>query len=349
MTTKIAINGMGRIGRIIARRYITDPPSDIELVAVNDLIPTDDIAYLMRYDSVHGKAPFDIESSDGSLRFDGKEIAVYGEKDPSDLPWKELGVDIVLECTGLFRDREKAAKHLEAGASKVIVSAPSDTADISIVLGVNEGKYDPAAHHIVSNTSCTTNSLAPVAKVLNDAFGVELLMATTVHAYTASQKLVDGPARKLRRGRAAAVSLVPTTTGAANATVKTIPELAGKMFATAIRAPIPDGAITDVTAVLKQDVTVESVNQALRSAAGGEMKDILAFSEDELVSADIITDPASSIIDARSTQVVGGHMVKVLAWYDNEYGFSCRMLDLASYMARRGGLGKERRVEMVKA
>jgi glyceraldehyde 3-phosphate dehydrogenase/glyceraldehyde-3-phosphate dehydrogenase (NAD(P)) len=349
MTTKIAINGMGRIGRIIARRYITDPPSNIELVAVNDLIPTDDIAYLMRYDSVHGKAPFDIESSEGSLRFDGKEIAVYGEKDPSDLPWKELGVDIVLECTGLFRDREKAAKHLEAGASKVIVSAPSDTADISIVLGVNEGKYDPAAHHIVSNTSCTTNSLAPVAKVLNDAFGVELLMATTVHAYTASQKLVDGPARKLRRGRAAAVSLVPTTTGAANATVKTIPELAGKMFATAIRAPIPDGAITDVTAVLKQDVTVESVNQALRNAAGGEMKDILAFSEDELVSADIITDPASSIIDARSTQVVGGRMVKVLAWYDNEYGFSCRMLDLASYMARRGGLGKERRVEMVKA
>ena len=349
MATRIAINGMGRIGRLIARRYATHPPSGIELVAANDLFPTEDIAYLMRYDSVHGRAPFDIQSSEGSLRVGSSEITVHHERDPSKLPWKDEGVDIVLECTGLFRSREKAAMHLEAGASKVIVSAPSDNVDLSIVMGVNEDRYDPAKHDVVSNTSCTTNSLAPVAKVLNDSFGVELLMATTVHAYTASQKLVDGPARKLRRGRAAAVSLVPTTTGAANATVRTIPELAGKMFATAIRAPVPDGAITDVTAVLKEDVTVEMVNDALRGAAGGAMKGFLEVSEDELVSADIITNPASSIIDAPSTKVVGDRMVKVLAWYDNEYGFSCRMLDLASYMAGKGGMRKERRAEMVRA
>jgi glyceraldehyde 3-phosphate dehydrogenase/glyceraldehyde-3-phosphate dehydrogenase (NAD(P)) len=340
---------MGRIGRIITRRYITDPPSDIKLVAANDLFLPEDIAYLMRYDSVHGRAPFSVESTESSLRLDSQEITMYHEKDPSNLPWNELGVDVVLECTGLFRDRDKAAKHLEAGASKVILSAPSDSADLSIVMGVNEDRYDPGAHHIISNTSCTTNSLAPVAKVLNDSFGVELLMATTVHAYTSSQKLVDGPARKMRRGRAAAVSLVPTSTGAANATAKTIPELKGKMFATAIRAPIPDGAITDITALLKQEVTEEMVNDALRRAASGTMKDILAVSEEELVSADIITDPASSIIDAMSTKVVADRMVKVMAWYDNEYGFSCRMLDLASLIASKGGMRREPRAEMVRA
>lgn len=349
MTTNIAINGMGRIGRIIARRYMTDPPSGLKLVAANDLVPSEDIAYLMRYDSVHGRAPFDVGSTDGSLRFGSQEIAMYHESDPADLPWKKQGVDIVLECTGLFRDRDKAARHIEAGASKVIVSSPSDSADISIVLGVNDDLYDPKAHHVVSNTSCTTNSLAPVAKVLNDSFGVELLMATTVHAYTASQKLVDGPARKLRRGRAAAVSLVPTSTGAANATVRTIPELKGRMFATAIRAPIPDGALTDITAMLREEVTEEAVNSALRSAADGPMKDILGVSEDELVSADILTDPRSSVVDAKSTKVVGGRMVKVLAWYDNEYGFSCRMLDLATYMARKGGMTRERTLETVRA
>ncbi|MDW5563524.1 MAG: type I glyceraldehyde-3-phosphate dehydrogenase [Methanomassiliicoccus sp.] len=349
MTTNIAINGMGRIGRIIARRYITDPPPGIKLVAANDLFSPDDIAYLMRYDSVHGRAPFEVESTANSLRLDGQEVDMRHEKDPSDLPWADLGVDIVLECTGLFRDRDKAAKHLEAGASKVIISAPSDTADLSIILGVNQDKYDPRVHHVVSNTSCTTNSLAPVAKVLNDSFGVELLMATTVHAYTASQKLVDGPARKKRRGRAAALSLVPTTTGAANATARTIPELEGKMFATAIRAPVPDGAITDISALLKQEVTEDMVNNALRGAAEGPMNGILGVSEDELVSQDIITDPRSSIIDARSTKVVAERMVKVLAWYDNEYGFSCRMLDLASYMARLGGMDRERRAEMVRA
>jgi glyceraldehyde 3-phosphate dehydrogenase/glyceraldehyde-3-phosphate dehydrogenase (NAD(P)) len=336
--TKIAINGMGRIGRIVARRFVTDPPDNIELVAANDLFPTDNIAYLVKYDSVHGKAPFEVESGPGFVRLGSNRIQMFNEPDPAKIPWGEAGVDIVLECTGLFRDREKAAKHLEAGASKVIVSAPSDSADLSIVLGVNEDMYDPSKHHIVSNTSCTTNSLAPVAKVLNDSFGVDYLMATTVHAYTASQKLVDSPARKLRRDRAASVSLVPTTTGAANATTKTIPELNGRMHAVAIRAPVPDGAITDITATLKQDVTEEMVNAAMKGASDGTMHGILDYSEDTLVSVDIIGDPHSSIVDAESTKVIGGRTVKVMAWYDNEYGFSCRMLDLASYMAAKGGM-----------
>ncbi len=343
--TKIAINGLGRIGRTVARRYVTDPPSNIELVAANDLFPPDNLAYLTKYDSVHGKAPFEVSSGPDHLQLGSRRIQMFNETDPAKIPWNELGVDIVLECTGAFRDREKAAKHLEAGASKVIVSAPSDSADLTIVLGVNEDLYDPVRHHIVSAASCTTNSLAPVAKVLNDSFGVDYMMATTVHAYTASQKLVDGPARKTRRGRAAAVSLIPTSTGAANATTKTIPELEGRMHATAIRVPIPDGALTDITAFLRKDVTEEMVNSALRDAAKGRMNGVVEYSEDELVSADIITNPYSSIIDAPSTKVIGGRTVKVLSWYDNEYGFSCRMLDLASFIAQKGGLKSEVKLE----
>jgi glyceraldehyde 3-phosphate dehydrogenase/glyceraldehyde-3-phosphate dehydrogenase (NAD(P)) len=348
--TRIAINGMGRIGRLIARRYVTDPPEDIELVAANDIDELDTIAYLMRYDSVHGRADFPVEVRDGGLRLGSTEVAVSHEADPAKLPWGELGVDIVLECTGLFRDHDRAAKHLEAGASKVIISAPSDNADLTMILGVNEKVYDPAKHHIVSAASCTTNSLAPVAKVLNDAFGVDSLMATTVHAYTASQKLVDSGARKKIRGRAAAVSLVPTSTGAAKATTLTIPELEGKMYATAIRAPIPDGAITDITANLKRDVTKEEVNATLKEAASGGLRGIMDYSEDDLVSADIVTDPHSSVIAADSTRVIGGRVVKVMAWYDNEYGFSCRMLDLAAYIAGQGGLkGAERMERPVRA
>ncbi|WP_019176286.1 type I glyceraldehyde-3-phosphate dehydrogenase [Methanomassiliicoccus luminyensis] len=341
---KIGINGMGRIGRIITRRFATDPPENIELVAANDLFPPEDLAYLMRYDSVHGRAPFEVAAGEGSIKVGDREIELFREQDPADIPWKEQGVDIVLECTGLFRDRDKAAKHLKAGASKVILSAPSDNADLSIVMGVNEEMYEPKKHDIVSATSCTTNSLAPVAKVLNDQFGIENLMATTVHAYTSSQKLVDSPARKRRRGRAASVSLVPTSTGAARATAKAIPELEGKMHAVAIRAPVPDGAITDITALVKKDVTAEAVNDALKAASFGRMKGVMEYSEDELVSADIITDPASSIIDSLSTKVVG-RTVKVLAWYDNEYGFSCRMLDLAAYIAGKGGMKGEARLE----
>ncbi len=343
--TKIAINGMGRIGRIIARRYLSDPPDNIELVAANDLFPPEIIAYLTKYDSVHGRAPFDVESGTDFIRLGSNRIQMFNEADPAKIPWKDAGVDIVLECTGAFRDREKAAGHLEAGASKVIISAPSDSADLTIVMGVNEEKYDPSRHHIVSAASCTTNSLAPVAKVLNDAFGIDHMMATTVHAYTASQKLIDTPARKVRRGRAAAVSLVPTSTGAANATVRTIPELSGRMHAIAIRAPVLDGAITDITADLKQDVTVEAINSALRGASDGRMQGILDYSEDPLVSVDIIGDPHSTIIDAESTVVIGGRTVKVLAWYDNEYGFSCRMLDMASYMARKGIPAKAAQME----
>jgi glyceraldehyde 3-phosphate dehydrogenase/glyceraldehyde-3-phosphate dehydrogenase (NAD(P)) len=343
--TKIAINGMGRIGRIITRRYLTNPPDHIELVAANDIDSVESIAYLMRYDSVHGRAPFSVEAGQNVLRFGSNEVALSSESDPAKLPWEELGVDIVLECTGLFRDRDRAAKHLEAGASKVIISAPSDSADLTIVMGVNEGMYDQSKHDIVSAASCTTNSLAPVAKVLNDSFGVEYLMATTVHAYTSSQKLVDSAARKKVRGRAAAVSLVPTSTGAAKATTQTIPELEGRMHATAIRAPIPDGAITDVTATLKKDTTVDEVNSALKAAASGQLKGIVDYTEDELVSADIITDPHSAVINAASTKVIGGRVVKVMAWYDNEYGFSCRMLDLASYISGKGGMREKKRLE----
>ncbi len=330
---RVAINGLGRIGRLALRNYITTPPDNIEVVACNDLTPIDDLAYLIRYDSVHGRAPFPVEHSPDYLQFGSKQIKVFNEKDPAKLPWKELGVDVVLECTGRFRGRKDAGKHLEAGASKVIISAPSDDTDTTIVMGVNENSYDSQKHNVISNASCTTNSLAPVAKVLNDAFGIEYLMVTTIHAYTSSQTLIDLPARKRRRGRAAAVSLIPSSTGAAKATALVIPELKGKMDAIAVRVPVPDGAITDVVAHLKKDVSVETVNAALKKAADGELKGILGYSEEELVSADIISDPHSGTIDATSTRVLTNRVAKVLVWYDNEFGYSRRMLDLASVVA----------------
>ena len=327
---RAAINGLGRIGRLALRNYITTPPDNIEVVACNDLTPIDDLAYLIRYDSVHGRAPFPVEHSPDYLQFGSKQIKVFNEKDPAKLPWKELGVDVVLECTGQFRGRKDAGKHLEAGASKVIISAPSDDTDTTIVMGVNENSYDSQKHNVISNASCTTNSLAPVAKVLNDAFGIEYLMVTTIHAYTSSQTLIDLPARKRRRGRAAAVSLIPSSTGAAKATALVIPELKGKMDAIAVRVPVPDGAITDIVAHLKKDVSVGTVNAALKKAADGELKGILGYSEEELVSADIISDPHSGTIDATSTRVLTNRVTKVLVWYDNEFGYSRRMLDLAS-------------------
>jgi len=333
---KAAINGLGRIGRMVLRRAVKHPPENLEIVAVNDLTPIDELAYLIRFDSVHGRAKFPVEFETGHLRCGTHALTVLGEKDPANLPWRDLNVDIVLECTGLFRGRDSAAKHIDSGARKVIISAPSDDVDLTVVLGVNEDRYDPAVHHVISNASCTTNSLAPAAKVLNDTFGVEYLLATTVHAYTASQSLVDKAMRKRRRGRAGAVSLIPTTTGAAEATIRVIPELKGRMDAIAIRAPIPDGAITDIVAHLRDPVTVESVVEAFRKAAAGPMKGILACSEDELVSADIIGDAHSSIFDIPSTRVVGDHAVKVLIWYDNEYGYAARLLDLARYIAAKG-------------
>ena len=333
---RIAINGLGRIGRLVLRHYIQDKPEDIEIVSANDLTPVGELAYLIEYDSVHRRATFKVEGGDDHLILDSKKIKVTNEKDPTKLPWEELGVDIVLECTGRFRKRDDAAMHLSAGAKKVIISAPAESADLTVVMGVNEGLYDSVKHSIVSNASCTTNSLAPPAKVLNDAFGIEYLMATTIHAYTASQALVDKATASLKRtrGRAAAVSLVPTSTGAAKATALVIPELKGKMDAIAVRTPIPDGALTDIVAHLKKDVSVESVNATLKEAAAGQMKKIIEFNEDQIVSADILGNSHSAIIDAPSTRVVADRVVKVLVWYDNEYGYAGRLLDLALHIAR---------------
>lgn len=331
----VAINGLGRVGRMILYNYLTNPPGNIEIVAANDLTPVDELAYLMKYDSVHGKAPFPVAAGSDHLQIASQKVTVLGEKNPAALPWNDLGVDLVLECTGRFTDRDDAAHHLDAGASRVIISAPSHNPDLTVVLGVNERSYDPARHTIVSNASCTTNALAPAAKVLNDAFGIDHLMATAIHAYTATQALVDKAARKVRRGRAAAVSLIPTTTGAAIATTHVLPELTGKMDAVAIRAPIPDGSIVDIVAQLKQKVTINEVNAAMKKAAEGHMQGILSYTEEYLVSADIINDLHSGVVDGRSTSVVDDQMARVMVWYDNESGYARRMVDLASYMVSR--------------
>lgn len=332
--TKIAINGLGRIGRLVLRHYINDNPRGVEIVAANDLTPIEELAYLIEYDSVHRRATFGVGSDGDSLKLNGKEIKVTSEMDPTKLPWGKLGVDIVLECTGRFRKRDDAAKHIAAGARKVIISAPSESADLTVVMGVNEGLYDNGKHDIISNASCTTNSLAPPVKVLNDAFGIEYLMVTTIHAYTASQALVDKATASLKRtrGRAAAVSLVPTSTGAAKATALVIPELKGKMDAIAVRTPVPDGALTDIVAHLKKDITVDSVNEALKKAADGPMKKIIEFNEDQIVSADILGNSHSAIVDTPSTRVIMDRVVKVLVWYDNEYGYAGRLLDLARHI-----------------
>jgi len=332
---RVAINGFGRIGRKALYNYLTDPPGNIEVIAVNDPNPTEELAYLMKYDSVHGRAPFPVEAGAERIKFGPGEVQVTHDRDPTRLPWKDLGVDIVLECTGHFTERAGSAKHLEAGARRVAISAPSPDADLTVVLGVNEGLYDPAKHTIISNASCTTNALAPAAKVLNDVFGVERLMATAIHAYTSTQALVDHAAKRPRRGRAAAVSLIPTTTGAAIATTRVLPELAGRMDALAIRAPIPDGSVIDIAAELKQETTVDAVNAAMKQAAEGQMKGYLAYTEDPIVSADIISDPHSGVIDGRSTGIAGGRMARVLVWYDNEFAYAKRMIDIASYMASR--------------
>ena len=325
---RIAINGLGRIGRMALRNYMEVHPKDITLVAANDLVPTDDLAYLIKYDSAHGKAAFPISSDEHTIKMGDTTLNVYAEKDPSQLPWKKLGIDVVIESTGRFTKRELAAKHLEAGARRVIISAPATDADITIVVGVNDNKFDPKKHSVISMASCTTNSLAPPLKVLMDNFGVERAMATTVHAYTASQALVDKPDKKWSRGRAAAVSLVPSSTGSDIATVLVLPELKDRLRALAIRAPILDGAITDIVADLKKSTTAERVNAAFKNASDSQLKGILGYTEDELVSADIIGDTHSGIVHALSTQVVQGTMVKVQVWYDNEFGYSRRLLDV---------------------
>jgi glyceraldehyde-3-phosphate dehydrogenase type I len=331
----VAINGLGRIGRLVLRHYSENPPENIRLTAANSSTSMEDLAYLVTYDSVHGKAPVPVSYGPDYLTLGSRRLDIVNSRDPALIPWKEHDIDIVLECTGVFRKRVDAARHLQAGASKVIISAPADESDATFVMGVNEKTFDPKKHHIVSNASCTTNSIAPVAKVLNDAFGIEYLMMTTVHAYTSSQALVDKSAHKKRRGRAAALSIVPSTTGAAEATVLTIPALKGKMHAIALRVPVPDGAITDIVAHLGRQVSAQDINTTLKNAAANELNGIMEYCEDELVSADIIGNPHSAIIDASSTTVINGRVVKILVWYDNEWGYARRLLDLASYMAAR--------------
>lgn len=334
MAVKIGINGFGRIGRNVFRAALKNP--NIEVVAVNDLTDANTLAHLLKYDSVHGKLDAEVSVNGNNIVVNGKEIVVKAERDPAQLAWNELGVDIVVESTGRFTKREDAAKHLEAGAKKVIISAPAKNEDITIVMGVNQDKYDPANHHIISNASCTTNCLAPFAKVLHEKFGIVRGMMTTVHSYTNDQQILDLPHKDLRRARAAAESIIPTTTGAAKAVALVLPELKGKLNGMAMRVPTPNVSVVDLVAELEKEVTVEEVNAALKEAAKGELKGILAYSEEPLVSRDYNGSTASSTIDALSTMVLEGKMVKVVSWYDNETGYSHRVVDLAEYIASKG-------------
>ncbi len=328
MSIKIGINGFGRIGRYIFRAALNHP--EVEIVAINDLTDPGTIAYLLAYDSIHGKLDMEVTSKEGSIEVGGKSITLTSVKDPANLNWKEFGVDIAAECTGLFRNRENASKHLAAGARKVIISAPAQDPDITIVMGVNSNQYDPRQHHIISNASCTTNCLAPVAKVLLENFGLKSGLMTTIHAYTGDQRLLDFPHKDLRRARAAALSMIPTTTGAAKAVALVLPELSGKLNGLAVRVPTPNVSIVDLVATMeKSGVTVPDVNSALKSASEGPLSGILGFSELPLVSIDFNGSTLSSIVDSGTTYVVD-NMVKVLSWYDNEAGYSQRMVDLAA-------------------
>ncbi len=335
MAIRVAINGFGRIGRNVLRSAKQSGRTDIDFVAVNDLTSSETLAHLFRYDSVHRRYPGTVEVTSEGLRIDGDEVKVLSERDPGSLPWADLGVDIVIESTGLFRDKERASKHLEAGAKKVIISAPAKNEDVTIVLGVNEDRYDPENHHVISNASCTTNCLAPVAKVLVDRFGFRRGLMTTIHSYTNDQNILDLPHKDLRRARAAAMSMIPTTTGAAKATALVIPSLKGKLDGMAIRVPTPDVSIVDLVAELETDTTAEEINAAFREAAEGPLEGILGVSDEPLVSVDFTTDPRSSVVDALSTSVMDGRMVKVLSWYDNEWGYSARVVDLVSYVGER--------------
>jgi len=331
MTTKIGINGFGRIGRNFFRA-MRQTGADLEVVAVNDITDARTLAHLLRYDSVLGRFQGEVEAGDDAIVVDGNKLRVLAERDPANLPWKELGAEIVVESTGLFTDRDKAAKHLEAGARKVVISAPAKGEDITIVMGVNDGNYDPAAHDVISNASCTTNCVAPMAKVLNDAFGLTRGFMTTIHAYTGDQMLLDGPHPDLRRARSAAASMVPTTTGAARATGEVIPALAGKLDGVAVRVPVEDGSLTDLAAVLATDATKEQVNEAFRDAAtAGPLNGLLTYSTDPLVSRDVIGDPSSCIFDSGLTQAAGP-LVKVFGWYDNEWGYTSRLVDLTAFV-----------------
>jgi glyceraldehyde 3-phosphate dehydrogenase len=335
MTTRIAINGFGRIGRQTLRAILERHPDELEVVAVNDLAPTATNAHLFRYDSTYGRYPGEVDHTDSEIVVDGRRIMAFSEKDPAALPWGEHGIQLVVESTGVFTDAEKARAHLDAGAAKVIISAPAKNEDITIVLGVNEGTYDPARHHVVSNASCTTNGLALPAKVIFDSFGIERGLMTTVHSYTNDQPVLDIVHKDLRRARSAGQNIIPTTTGAAKALSLVIPELKGRFDGFALRVPTPTVSVIDFVAQTAQPVSVESANAALRAAAEGPMQGLLGFSEEPLVSTDFRGDDRSSIVDAPSTMATGDHLVKVVAWYDNEWGYSCRVADLAAFMGVR--------------
>lgn len=334
MTVKVAINGFGRIGRLLYRAAL-ETKADIEFVAVNDLTNAKTLAHLLQYDSVHGKAPFEVKAKEKSIIVDGKELKVLSETDPAKLPWREMGVSIVAESTGRFTDRESASKHLQAGAKKVLISAPAKNPDITVVLGVNDDKYDQKKHNIISLASCTTNCVAPVAKVLNEKFGINEALMSTAHAYTNDQRLLDLEHKDLRRARAAGINIVITTTGAAVAATLTLPELAGKMDGIAIRVPVPDVSILDLVATLKKKATVKEINAAFKEAAEKELKGILAYTEEPLVSSDFIHDPHSAIVDGLSTMVIG-NLAKVLAWYDNEWSYSVKMVRMMEKIGKAG-------------
>ncbi|UCD14757.1 MAG: type I glyceraldehyde-3-phosphate dehydrogenase [Thermoplasmatales archaeon] len=335
---RIAINGFGRIGRNALRAAFqhSNYGKKFEIVAVNDLGNTEILAHLLKYDSIYGKFDGDINNKNNGIEVNGKLIKFFSQVNPSKLPWKKIDIDVVLEATGIFRTREGASKHLEAGAKKVIISAPAKEPDLTVVLGVNEHLYDSDRHNIISNASCTTNSLAPPVKVLNDKFGIEKGFMTTIHSYTGDQRILDFPHKDLRRARAAAVSIIPTTTGAAKAVSLIIPELKGKIDGLAVRVPTPDGSLTDFTCTLQRDVTRDEVNYALKNAAQGRLHGIMEYTEEPLVSTDFIGNPHSAIIDGLSTKVMGehGNFIKILSWYDNEWGYSCRLVDLVNYMFR---------------
>ncbi len=331
MTVRVGINGFGRIGRLAFRAA---RGKDIEVVGINDLTDAKTLAHLLKWDSIHGPYPGTVEPAENAIVVDGKKIPVTAEKDPAKLPWKERGAKIVIESTGHFTDRDGAAKHIEAGAERVIISAPAKGPDATIVLGVNGQSYDPAKHHVVSNASCTTNCLAPVAKVLQDNWGVEKGWMTTIHAYTNDQVTLDFPHKDLRRARAAAVSMIPTSTGAAKALGEVLPELKGKLDGYAMRVPTSDVSVVDLSVILTRETTREAINDAMRKAAGGAMKGILQVSDEPLVSIDFRGNPHSSILDAENTKVMGGTFAKLLSWYDNEWGYSCRVVDLVLMMGR---------------
>jgi glyceraldehyde 3-phosphate dehydrogenase len=336
MSDKIGINGFGRIGRLVFKAISQHYMEKLEIAVVNDLTDAHTNAHLLKYDSTYGIYPGKVESTGDSIVVDGKKTQVLAERDPAKIPWKDYGVEIVIESTGLFTDAAKASAHLQGGAKKVIISAPAKNQDLTVVMGVNEDKYDKAKHHIISNASCTTNCIAPVVKVLNENFGITKGLVSTIHAYTNDQRLLDMYHKDLRRARSAAINVIPTTTGAAKAVAEVLPEMKGKLDGVAFRVPVVTVSLCDFIADLNKEVTVEQVNQVFQAAAKGKLKGILEYTEEPLVSSDFKGNPASSIFDALSTMVIGGNMLKTLSWYDNEWGYSCRLADLACYIISKG-------------